>query len=196
MDKNTSLVLRKVAPSDSGIYKCLIRARAGGKNSEMQFRLNISGISLSINKQINTFCIMLYILYFGCCVILLWNSDTVLANCTKHTVSASFQYLNNYDFSVSNADKHYCSFCHLCAYFCWDNIDLFVSPDCVSTPLPINFVFSNTMFINGSWANISIPLTHGDDDSELFVFWGWVGVAVSKLVLSAVCIWVSISKCR
>ncbi|XP_051758790.1 uncharacterized protein LOC127517355 isoform X1 [Ctenopharyngodon idella] len=104
MDKNTSLVLRKVAPSDSGIYKCLIRARAGGKNTELQFRLNIS--------------------------------------------------------------------------------------DCVSTPSPINFDFSNTTFINGSWANISIPLTHGDDDSELFVFWGWVGVTVSKLVLSAVCIWV------
>lgn len=148
----------------------------------------------------NTFCIMLYVLYFGWCVILLWNIDTVLANCAKHTVSASFQHLNNYDFSVSNADKHYCftcSFCHLCAlfHFCWDNIDLFVSPDCVSTPSPINFDFSNTTFINGSWANISIPLTHGDDDSELFVFWGWVGVTVSKLVLSAVCIWVSISKC-
>ncbi|XP_077079069.1 uncharacterized protein LOC143732180 [Siphateles boraxobius] len=105
LDKNTSLVLRKVAPSDSGIYKCLIRAKAGGKNCEKLFRLNIS--------------------------------------------------------------------------------------DCVSTPSPIIADFSTTKFINVSWANISNLVTHVDD-SELFVYWGCVGLAVSKLVLSAVCVWVLI----
>ncbi|KAK7135720.1 hypothetical protein R3I94_014402 [Phoxinus phoxinus] len=104
LDKNASLVLRKVAPSDSGIYKCLIRAKAGGKNCQTLFSLNIS--------------------------------------------------------------------------------------DCVSTPSPIIVDFSITKFINGSWANISIPVTHVDD--SVFVIWGCVGLAVSKLVLSAVCIWVSI----
>ncbi|XP_039535290.1 uncharacterized protein LOC120484304 [Pimephales promelas] len=103
LDKNASLVLRKVAPSDSGIYKCLIRVKAGGKNCQKSFRLNIS--------------------------------------------------------------------------------------DCVSTPSPIIVDFSTTKFINGSWTNISIPVTHVDD-SEPSVFWGCVGLAVSKLVLSAVCIWV------
>ncbi|XDV48931.1 hypothetical protein PO909_018279 [Leuciscus waleckii] len=106
LDKNASLVLRKVAPSDSGIYKCLIRAKAGGKNCQTFFRLNIS--------------------------------------------------------------------------------------DCVSTPSPIIVDFSTTKFINGSWANISSQVTHVDE-SELFVFWGCVGLAM-KLVLSAMCIWVSISK--
>ncbi|KAK7146137.1 hypothetical protein R3I93_013772 [Phoxinus phoxinus] len=104
LDKNASLVLRKVAPSDSGIYKCLIRAKAGGKNCQTLFSLNIS--------------------------------------------------------------------------------------DCVSTPSPIIVDFSTTKFINGSWANISIPVTHVDD--SVFVIWGCVGLAVSKLVLSAVCIWVLI----
>ncbi|KAK7135719.1 hypothetical protein R3I94_014402 [Phoxinus phoxinus] len=104
LDKNASLVLRKVAPSDSGIYKCLIRAKAGGKNCQTLFSLNIS--------------------------------------------------------------------------------------DCVSTPSPIIVDFSITKFINGSWANISIPVTHVDD--SVFVIWGCVGLAVSKLVLSAVCIWVLI----
>lgn len=64
LDKNTSLVLRKVAPSDSGIYKCFFRAKAGRNNCHTLFRLNISGISLLINSEnehIYNFCIM----YFG-----------------------------------------------------------------------------------------------------------------------------------
>ncbi|XP_016094870.1 CD83 antigen-like [Sinocyclocheilus grahami] len=103
LDKNASLVLRKVAPANSGIYKCLIRAKAGGMNCQNRVRLNIS--------------------------------------------------------------------------------------DCVSTASPIIFDFS-TKFINESWANISIPLPHVNDDSVLFVLWGCVGLAVSKLVLSTICIWV------
>ncbi|XP_067268715.1 uncharacterized protein [Pseudorasbora parva] len=105
--KNTSLVLRKVAPSDSGIYTCLTRAKAGGMNCQTQFSLNIS--------------------------------------------------------------------------------------DCVSTPLPIIFDFSTTKFMNASWANNSIPLTRVDNESELFiltVFWGCAGLALSKLILSAVSIWI------
>ncbi|KAK2898672.1 hypothetical protein QQF64_032077 [Cirrhinus molitorella] len=104
LDENASLVLRKVAPVHSGIYKCLIRAKAGGKNCQNLVRLNIS--------------------------------------------------------------------------------------DCVSTTSPITFDFS-TKFINESYANISVPLPYVDDDnSVLFVLWGCVGLAVTKLVLSAVCIWV------
>lgn len=51
LDKNASLVLRKVAPANSGIYMCLIRAKAGGTNCQKRVRLNISGISY-INKQL------------------------------------------------------------------------------------------------------------------------------------------------
>lgn len=79
-------------------------------------------------------------------------------------------------------------------HFWLDNAVPFVSIDCVSTASPIIFDFS-TKFINESWANISVPLPHVNDDPGLFVLWGCVGLAVSKLVLSAVCIWVSISKC-
>jgi len=61
LDKNASLVLRKVAPSDSGIYKCLIRVKAGGKNCQKSFRLNISGISLLINSENHFGCETLYI---------------------------------------------------------------------------------------------------------------------------------------
>ncbi|XP_058641010.1 uncharacterized protein LOC131545839 [Onychostoma macrolepis] len=103
LDKNASLVLRKVAPADSGTYKCLIRAKAGGMNCQNLVRLNIS--------------------------------------------------------------------------------------DCMSTASPTIFDFS-TKFINESWANISIPLPRVNDGSVLFVLWGCVGLAVSKLVLSAICIWV------
>ncbi|KTF84478.1 hypothetical protein cypCar_00002159, partial [Cyprinus carpio] len=102
LDKNASLVLRKVAPANSGIYMCLTRAKAGGTNCQKRVRLNIS--------------------------------------------------------------------------------------DCVSTASPIIFDFS-TAFINESWANIGIPLPHVNDDSVLFVLWGCVGLALSKLVLSAICIW-------
>lgn len=79
-------------------------------------------------------------------------------------------------------------------HFWLDNVAAFVSLDCVSTASPIIFDFS-TAFINESWANIGIPLPHVNDDSVLFVLWGCVGLALSKLVLSAICIWVSISKC-
>lgn len=79
-------------------------------------------------------------------------------------------------------------------HFWLDNAVPFVSLDCVSTASPIIFDFS-TKFINESWVNISVPLPHVNDDPGLFVLWGCVGLAVSKLVLSAVCIWVSISKC-
>lgn len=51
LDKNTALVLRTVAPADSGVYTCLIKAKAGGKNCQNGVRLNISGISY-INKQL------------------------------------------------------------------------------------------------------------------------------------------------
>ncbi|XP_016372363.1 uncharacterized protein LOC107711833 [Sinocyclocheilus rhinocerous] len=101
LDKNAALVLRKVAPADSGEYKCLIKGKAGEKNCQNRVRLNIS--------------------------------------------------------------------------------------DCVSTTSPIIFDFS-TKFINGSWPNISVPLPHVDDDSVLYVLWGCVGLAVSKLILSAVSI--------
>ncbi|XP_059358766.1 uncharacterized protein LOC132097161 [Carassius carassius] len=103
LDKNASLVLRKVTPAKSGIYMCLIRAKAGGMNCQNRVRLNIS--------------------------------------------------------------------------------------DCVSTASPIIFNIS-TKFTNESWANISIPLPRVNDESVLFVLWGCVGLAVSKLVLSAFCIWV------
>ncbi|RXN18431.1 CD83 antigen-like protein [Labeo rohita] len=46
LDKNASLVLRKVSPANSGIYKCLIRAKAGGKNCQNRVRLNISDDSV------------------------------------------------------------------------------------------------------------------------------------------------------
>ncbi|XP_043103000.1 uncharacterized protein LOC122350517 isoform X2 [Puntigrus tetrazona] len=102
-DKNFSLFLREVSPADSGTYKCLIRARAGGMYCVNWVRLNIT--------------------------------------------------------------------------------------DCVSTASPIVFDFS-TKIINESWANVSIPWPHLNEDSAFFILWGCVGLAVSKLVLSAVCIWV------
>ncbi|XP_052459400.1 uncharacterized protein LOC128018055 isoform X1 [Carassius gibelio] len=108
LEKNAALVLRKVTQADSGVYTCLIKAKAGGKNCPNWVRLNIS--------------------------------------------------------------------------------------DCVSTPSPVIFEFS-TKFINGSWPNISVPLPHVNDYSVLFVLWGCVGLGVSKIILSAISICVSISKC-
>lgn len=79
-------------------------------------------------------------------------------------------------------------------HFWLDNCAPIISLDCVSTPSPVIFEFS-TKFINGSWPNISVPLPHVNDYSVLFVLWGCVGLAVSKIILSAISICVSISKC-
>jgi len=51
LDKNASLVLRKVAPANSGIYTCLFKSKVGGKDCQNWVGLNISGISY-INKQL------------------------------------------------------------------------------------------------------------------------------------------------
>lgn len=101
LDKNASLILRKVAPADSGIYMCFIRAKVGKMNCHRKIRLNIS--------------------------------------------------------------------------------------DCASTPAIFD---SSTKFINESWSNITFPMTQVDEKSEHLIICGCIGVAVSKLVLSAVFIWV------
>ncbi|XP_051965211.1 uncharacterized protein LOC127631206 [Xyrauchen texanus] len=61
--------------------------------------------------------------------------------------------------------------------------------DCMPSDSPtfarvINF----TKFINGSSKNIS--MTHVNMDAGLSTFWASVGLALSKVLLSAVCIWV------
>ncbi|XP_051509311.1 uncharacterized protein LOC127414937 isoform X3 [Myxocyprinus asiaticus] len=102
LDKNASLILRKVSPANTGTYECLIRAKVGGINNRSLLTLNIS--------------------------------------------------------------------------------------DCMSTVSPI-FAFS-TKFINGSSENIGNPLTHVSKDAGLITIWTSVGLALSKVLLSAVCIWV------
>lgn len=108
LDKNASLVLRKVAPADSGTYKCFIRAKVGEMNCQKDIRLNI--------------------------------------------------------------------------------------PDCASTPTTFD---STTKFINESWSNITFPVSQVDENSEHhLIICGCIGVAVSKLVLSAVFIWVFKKLCE
>ncbi|KAI7797648.1 putative hemicentin-2-like [Triplophysa rosa] len=62
--------------------------------------------------------------------------------------------------------------------------------DCMSTTLPY-FEFS-TQFTNSTnlIMNMSTPLTHMDKNADLFIMLAYLGVALSKLLLSVLCIWV------
>ncbi|XP_056585660.1 uncharacterized protein LOC130407043 [Triplophysa dalaica] len=62
--------------------------------------------------------------------------------------------------------------------------------DCLSTTLPY-FEFS-TQFTNSTnlIMNMSNPLTHVDKNADIFIMLAYLGVALSKLLLSVLCIWV------
>ncbi|XP_051525245.1 uncharacterized protein LOC127424265 isoform X2 [Myxocyprinus asiaticus] len=67
---------------------------------------------------------------------------------------------------------------------CFDSV--IVSLDCMSAVSPTFDFF--TKFINGSSENIS--MTYVSMDAGLSTLWASVGLALSKVLLSAVCIWV------